>query len=130
MLVFSLWDPGIDEEGGLVMTPVKKPARVAHTVVNDGQTINITRRLAFGQTGKGADDVVLAVKLNDGEILIKSTDEQSYPLMSPTGARKSEVSHQSKRFKLEERQGSWAVHFGPNDDLHRVMSFELRRGQA
>lgn len=130
MLVFNLWDPAIDDEGGYVMTPKKKPARVAHSVVNDGQEINISRRLAFGQTGKGADDVVLAVKLKGGEILIQSTDKQSYPLMSPTGARKSEVSHQPKRFKLEEHQGSWAVHFGNNDDLHRSMSFQLQGGQA
>lgn len=130
LLVFNLWDPSVDEEGGYVMTPNKKSVRVAHTVINDGQEINITRRLAFGQTGKGADDVALAVKLKSGEILIKSTDEQSYPLMSSTGTRKSEVSHQLKRFKLEERQGSWAVHFGNNHDLHRAMSFELQRGTA
>lgn len=130
MLVFNLWDPTIGDSGGIVLTPTKKAIRVAHTAVNDSQAVYVSRRLAFGQTGKGAEDVVLVVKLKDGEILIKSEDNQSYPLMSPTGARKSEVSHHAKRFKLEERQGTWAVHFGPDDGLHRVMSFELQKGEV
>jgi DNA-binding helix-hairpin-helix protein with protein kinase domain len=130
MMVFKLWDPAIGDDGGIVKTPAKRPLRVAHTVVNDGQTIYVTRRLAYGQAGKGADDRILAVKLKDGEIFIKSEGEQSYPLLSQTGSRQSEVSQQPKRFKLEERQSSWDLHFGPSDDLHRVMSFEFQRGQA
>ena len=130
MLIFNLWDPSIDEKGGVVLTPTKKPMRVAHTVVNDGQVVKITRRLAFGQSGKGADDLVLAVKLKEREILIKSLDDQSYSLLSPTGGRQAEVSHQTKRFKLEDGQGSWGVHFGVGDTLHRVMNFELHKGNA
>lgn len=128
MLVFNLWDPNIDEEGGVVLNPDKKPLRVAHTVVNDGQEVQITRRLAYGQSGKGADDPILAVKLKDREVLIKSLNDQTYFLMSPTGTRKSEVSHQAKRFKMEEGQGSWALHFGAADSIHRIINFELHKG--
>lgn len=130
MLVFSLWDPSIGKEGGVVLNPAKKRMTVAHTVVNDGQAVKITRRLAFGQSGKGSDDPVLAVKLKEGEILIKSLDDQAYSLLSQTEGRQTEVSHQAKRFKLEEGPGSWGVHFGAGDTLHRIMNFELHKGQA
>lgn len=131
ILGFNLWDPTIGEKGDFVKNPAKKAVRVAHTAVSDGQVIYITRRLAFGQSGKGADEVVLAVKLKAGEISVKSKDDRSYPLMSPTGERISEVSCQAKRFKLiKDREGSWAVHFGSSDVLHRVVSFELFRGAA
>jgi hypothetical protein len=127
-MVFSVWDPAVGEKGGFVLTPAKKTVRVAHTVVNDGHVIHVTRRLAFGQSGKGSDEPVLAIKLVAGKVLIKSKDGHTYPLLSPTGACKSEVSQQTKRFNVEEKRGSWAVHFGPSDGLHRVMSFEFCRG--
>lgn len=130
MLILNLWDPRIDEKGGMVLNPSKRPMRVAHTVINDGQVVQITRRLAFGQSGKGSDDPVLAVKLKEDEILIKSLDDQVYSLVSPTGGRQTEVSHQAKRFKLEEGRGSWEVHFGAGDTLHRIMNFELHKGNA
>ena len=130
--VFHLWDPQLGAQGGILMKPKNGKNRlviVGHGVVSDQQTFFITRRLAFGNSSGPINEPVVSVQLEGNQINLKSLDGGVYPLFSPTGNKKTTLDHHHKVFKLEERQASWRLHFGGNDDLHRVVSFQLRKGE-
>jgi DNA-binding helix-hairpin-helix protein with protein kinase domain len=129
--VFHLWDPEFGPQGGILAKPkgeTMRPVLAGHGAVSAGRAFVITRRLAFGQLSGPSGEPVVSVTLSGQGITLKSLDGNVYPLFSPTGSQKTEIGDREKTIRLEERQGSWRLHFGPNDALHRVMSFELRKG--
>jgi hypothetical protein len=93
------------------------------------QTFVITRRLAFGQSTGSLDEPVVSVLFVGDRLKLRSLNGSVYRLFSPTGRQKTEIDHREKTIKLEEQKGSWRLHFGGSEDLHRVVSFELRRGE-
>ena len=130
--VFHIWDPGLKENGGILARPsgdTMRPVLAGHAAFADGEAYVVTRRLAFGDAGARADRPVVSLRLSGRRLKLKSLDGNDYVLSVPGGAQRSDVGNQEKTLKLEERRESWQLHFGGDDSLHRVLSFELRRGQ-
>lgn len=130
--VFHLWDPEVGPHGGILEKPkgkTKRPVLAGHAALSDGRAYVITRRLAFGQSIGPSGEPVVSVTLSGQAIKLKSLDGNAYPLFSPTGSQKTEIGDREKTIHIEECQGSWRLHFGTNDALHRVVSFELRKGR-
>jgi len=129
---FHLWDPKCGPTGGILEKPkgeTMRPVLAGHGAVSDCRSFIINRRLAFGQSSGPLSEPVVSVTLSSQGIKLKSLDGNVYPLFSPTGSQKTEIGDREKTIRLEEGQGSWRLHFGPNDALHRVVSFELRKGR-
>ncbi|HPQ71350.1 MAG TPA: serine/threonine protein kinase [bacterium] len=131
--VFHLWDPHFGPEGGVLTKPKaekSQPVLVGHGAVSDGQTFLITRRLAFGITSGLVNEPVVSVTLSGDRIKLKSLDGNTYVLISPSGKQKTEIDQREKALRIVERQESWRLHFGDESTLHRVVSFELRKGDG
>lgn len=130
--VFHLWDPGHGPHGGILSKPAggkSRPVLVGHGAVTEGQTFHITRRLAFGQQTGMADEPVIAATFAGNKLRLQSLDGNAYRLFSATGNRETEVGGREQAMTLASGQGSWRLHFGDNERLHRVVSFELRPGR-
>jgi hypothetical protein len=130
--VFHIWDPGLGTSGDILKRPKgdrKVPVLAGHAAAADNTTITITKRLAFGAANGQTNEPVLSVAIRGNRVKIRSLDGQTYRLVSPTGNKQSEVGDQEKEVLINDREASWQVHFGPADTLHRVASFELRRGE-
>lgn len=129
--VFHLWDPEFGPQGGILTRPkgdVTRPVLVGHGAVSNEQTFVITRRLAFGLSAGAISEPVASVTLVGDRIKLKSLDGRSYRIFSPNGEQSSEIGARETTIRLEERQGSWRLHLGDNDSVHRVVTFELRKG--
>lgn len=129
--VFRIWDPGLGPEGDILTRPKgerKVPVLAGHAAAADDSSITITRRLAFGASSGRINEPVLSIAIRGNKVKIRSLDGMTYKIISPTGNQQSEVGDQEKELTIKERQESWRVHFGPSDTLHRVASFELRKG--
>ena len=130
--VLHLWDPGHGPKGGILTKPQNdtvRPVLVGHGAVTEARPFLITRRLAFGQMGAGADEPVIEAELSNGRIKLKSIDHTQYQLFSASGSGQTVVSDQPQVFRLSPGQASWRLHFADRNCLHRVVSFELRPGR-
>ena len=128
---FHLWDPSFGLKGGILTKPseaAKRPVLVGHGAFSEGQTFFITRRLAFGHSNGPVYEPVVSMTFAGNRIKLRSVDGKVYHLSSPTGNQQSEIGDVETIVKLEDRQGSWRIHFGDNNSIHRVASLELRRG--
>ena len=133
MGVFHLWDPGYGPKGGIVCSPHKgstRPVLAGHGAVTEGRPFHITRRLAFSQMERNADDPVIEVRLSKGRVGLKSVDGSQYRLFSASGARQTTVADQEQVMQLAAGRVSWRLHFGDRECLHRVVSFELHPGKT
>lgn len=131
--LFHLWDPELGPDGGLISKPDGDKLRhelCGHGAVTDGQAFKITRRLAFGPEVQVPDEPVIEATLDGNELRLKSVDGKAYRLLSATGNRATEVGNRDQAMKLAAGQSSWRLHFGDKDQLHRVVSFDLRLGST
>ena len=132
--VLKIWDPGFKGNGGILSRPsgdgTERPVLVGHSAIADGDDSVVTRRLAFGDAGAEADRPVVSLSFRGNQLQMRCLDGNSYFLSAPGGGQQSELGDQVKNLRLEERKESWKLHFGGEDSLHRVLSFELRRGQS
>ncbi len=129
--VFNIWDPALKGSGGVLKRPSgdkDKAVIVGHAAFAEGEDYVVSRRLAFGETGVDADGPVASLKLIGDQLKLKSLDGNRYVLSMPRSAKESEVGVREKTLKLEERRESWQLRFGRREELHRMLSFELRRG--
>lgn len=60
--------------------------------------------------------------------MLRSLNGAAYRLVASDAGRQTEVGDSEKIITLDEHGHAWRLHFGGDDVLHRVMSFELRRG--
>jgi eukaryotic-like serine/threonine-protein kinase len=133
MAVFYLWDPSLEPRGGILTKPKGegiRPVIVDQIAISENQTFVITRRHAFGNSKEPIVEPVVSVTWTSDRIKIRSLDGNVYLLIAPTRSEKTEIGDYEKTTKINEREISWRLHFGGSDTLHRVMSFELRRGRG
>jgi DNA-binding helix-hairpin-helix protein with protein kinase domain len=130
---FHLWDPGISAKGGILTKPqgdIYRRILVGRGAISENMTFVITRRLAFGNSNGPINTPVMSLMLVGDHIKLRSLDGKVYRLCSPTGSQETEVGESEKSIKLEERQLSWILHFGDKETLHRVVFFEIHRGEG
>ena len=129
--VFHYWDPSAGPDGAILKKPrgtKSSPVLFGHGVVTEGQPFRITRRHAFGQQSGMADEPVISATLQGDKVCLKSLDGNGYRLVSATGNRQSEVGGREQTMTLKPGQASWRLHFGDDENPHRVLSFQLRTG--
>jgi DNA-binding helix-hairpin-helix protein with protein kinase domain len=130
--VFHLWDPDYGTHGGILYKPqdgMKRPVLVGHGAVTERRPLCITQRLAFDQQGAQSEEPVIEVSLFGGRVSLQSLDGGQYRLRSASGNHETVVSEKKQVIQLTAGQGSWRLHFGDKDRLHRVVSFELHPGK-
>jgi hypothetical protein len=101
---------------------------VGHGAVSNGQVFVITRRLAFGLSAGAINEPVASITLVGDRIKLKSLNGKTYRIFAPSGVQSSEIGARETTIKLHEGQSSWRLHLGDSDSLHRVVTFELRKG--
>lgn len=126
--VFYLWDPAFKSKGGILEKPTGKKTVVGHGAISDGSAFTITRRLAYGPSGRQDSDPVISVSLSGKNIKLKSLDGKEYTIVSPRGDKKTTIGENELTLQFEEPKGFWKLHFGSESTIHRVASFELKRG--
>lgn len=128
---FQLWSPE-SKPGGGVLTKSKGgkdlPVVVAQKGLASGQTIIITRRLAFGHYPGLLDEPVVSATLIGDRITLRSLDGHVYRLISSTGNHQTEIDHQEKSIRISQGQEEWQLHFGAQNTLHRIVTFRLHGG--
>ncbi|WP_052518789.1 protein kinase domain-containing protein [Archangium violaceum] len=110
----------------LVRGPDPGRKRQAQAVLTEQTPLVITERLATGHIGRGSNAPRLEVRLQGRRLWLKSLDGSVYPLSSKSGTRSNQVGEQAVDFPLEAGQGSWRLHLGKLEQLHRIVGFELR----
>jgi DNA-binding helix-hairpin-helix protein with protein kinase domain len=128
---FHLWDPTAGE-GGVIKKPLQgsnMPKVVARSVLTSSKPFTITRRLAFGQMGPGAEEPVLKVLLNNAKLSLNSLDGNRYQIDLPSGGAQATISEKPRNLTLGEGQTLLNLHFGDKSCLHRVLHLNLKRGK-
>jgi hypothetical protein len=128
---FNLWDPSLGPGAELLQKPAgdrRRAVVVSVLALTDGETVEVSQRLAQGRDGATESRPVIEMKLAGSRLSVRSVDGARYRLSSPTGGRSSEVTERVSEIHLKANTASWRLHLGSPDSLHRVVSFELRQG--
>jgi len=110
----------------LVRGPDPQRKRQTQAVLTEQTPLIITARLATGHVGRNSNTPRVEVRLQGRRLWLKSLDGAAYSLSSKSGTRSSQVGERAMDFPLEIGLGSWRLHLGSLDRLHRIVSFELR----
>jgi hypothetical protein len=73
---------------------------------------------------------VLALSFDGSGVGLQSLDGGTYKLKSPSGNKTAEVGARGATLAVKQGEASWALHLGPQDRLHRVLTFTLRKAAA
>jgi hypothetical protein len=115
---------GVTREA-LVRGPDPQRKRLSQAVLTERSPLIITERLMTGHIGRGSNTPRLEVRLEGSRLWLRSLDGAEYPLSSKSGARSRKVGTQAVDVPLEVGQGTWRLHLGGLERLHRIVSFEL-----
>jgi len=128
---FRLVDPSVENAStGRPSHGAERAKALAILSLASGETRTITRRLAFGQSGREAQREVLALSFDGSGVGLQSLDGGTYKLKSPSGNKTAEVGARGATLAVKQGEASWALHLGPQDRLHRVLTFTLRKAAA
>ena len=116
---------GVTREA-LVRGPDPKRTRLTQAVLTERSPLILTERLMTGHVGRGSNTPRLEVRLEGRHLWLRSLDGTEYPLSSKSGSRSRKVGAQAVDAPLEVGQGTWRLHLGSLERLHRIVSFELR----
>lgn len=121
LLKIQLWDP----DRGVDAASRKRPliAGLSQTVPG---AIVLTERLVTGRTDRLAHVPRVELEFDErgDRMVVRSMDHHTYWMVSEDGARREVVGEHSKSFPL-----SWLLHLGPEDRLHRFVTFRVYRGE-
>ena len=108
------------------MSSDDKPVLVGGAVLSDGDTLEISARLALGLDGVAGTRQVGSIRL-DGDIAkIHATEKGPYRLVSQDAKQSLMLSTRPLPVPMTAAKDSWMLHFGPLDKLHRFAVFERR----
>lgn len=117
---FRAWDPAHPER-------VADSPMLAHAAVAAGETIELSRRQAFGDSGPQSHEPVVSITLSKGKLALKSTDGHEYRL-ELSSTESVLVGGRARTLQLGSAQRTALLHFGEAESPHRVASFNLREG--
>jgi eukaryotic-like serine/threonine-protein kinase len=121
-----LWDPGLSKGKEILMSPDEKPVLVGGVIMSDGDTVEISARLALGLDGVEGTRRIASIALNGGRAKICVSENDTYQLISPDRKHSVALSDRPAVMKIGAAKDSWLLHFGPLDKLHRCAVFERR----
>ena len=131
MAKMFLWDPGLGKNGNFVYQ-AKGDKRVAvpidYLVVSEGDCAVISRRFAFGEHGDGTDNKLISIVFSDNKIHLTSLDGSEYRLSPFSGKGETKVGDITKTLIGKPGKLAWLLHFGPTEQFHRAMHFEIHPG--
>lgn len=118
---FRLVDPSLENASQGRSKPL------AILSIASGETRTITQRLAFGQSGREAQREVLVLSFDGSAVGLRALDGATYKLKSPSGNKTAGVGARATQLAVKHGEASWALHLGPQDRLHRVLTFTVRK---
>jgi DNA-binding helix-hairpin-helix protein with protein kinase domain len=125
-LRFHLWDPAAGKGKEIIMSSDDKPLLAGGAILSDGDTLEISARLALGLDGVAGTRQVGSIRL-DGDIAkIHATEKGPYRLVSQDAKQSLMLSTRPLPVPMTAAKDSWMLHFGPLDKLHRFAVFERR----
>jgi DNA-binding helix-hairpin-helix protein with protein kinase domain len=125
---FCLWEAVSTNKGQIVTKPQngkKKPVFVDQLTMSEGETVNITRRIAFNDQGKSAYEPVMALKFQANRLHLSSLDGQEYRLLSVHDKNETTITAKQKAISGKSGTLPWLLHLGPLDKSHRVLIFQI-----
>lgn len=129
-----LWDPRrsrgseggeITAAPGIVREPSGKPRVVDAVAISAGQTVEMTERITHG-TSRSTPK--LRVIFAGDRLTLEALDGERWRLASSDGRRERHLANRALDVAVGDAGADWTVHAGPQDRLHRVIRFDLRRG--
>lgn len=129
-----LWDPQrlrgreggeLDTAAGVVREPSGKPRIVDAVAVSAHQTVELTERITHGTSRRTPR---LRVSFTDDRLTLEALDGERWRLVSSDGRRERHLANRPLDVAVGDTGAAWVVHGGPQDRLHRVIRFDLRRG--
>jgi hypothetical protein len=121
-----LYDPAIPDTGHLLPNPPggKPGPRVfARASISDGETLEITERMARGLTGAESARAVIEATREGARIRLRSIDGADYRLEQPNATRQVFVNAKGCDIPVGDGLARWTLHFGDPDRLHRIARF-------
>jgi len=128
----TLWNPEAGSEkklGDFVLRPTgesgrRQPVTLAQCLITQGESFALTRRHAFGSSSDSEGSAVIGVSVEESRLYLTSLDDRAYDLVSADGKTRTAVETNGVALSLDAKS-SWGLHFGPDDELHRVALFRL-----
>ena len=111
----------------LVRGPDPKRTRLTQAVLTEQSPLLISDRLLKGQMGRGSHTPRVEVRLEGGRLWLRSLDGVVYTLASMSGSRNLPVGPQAMNVPIDPGRGTWRLHLGSLEKLHRIVNFELRQ---
>jgi eukaryotic-like serine/threonine-protein kinase len=121
-----LWDPSLGKGNEILMSPEDKPVLVGSAILSDGDTLEISARLALGLDGVAGTRQIGSIGLAGGTAKICAFEKGLYRLVSQNGEQTVMLSARPSPVPISSAKDSWMLHFGPLDKLHRFAVFERR----
>ena len=129
-----LWDPDkrhagdggqIEAAPGILRGPADKQKVHDMVAISAYEPVELTDRITLGTSGRKPR---LRVGFAEGRITLEPLDGGEWRLASPDGRGERRIGTRPVDLALRDSRAAWLVHAGPEDRLHRVIRFDLRRG--
>ena len=131
----TLWDPcrrrrtatgGVEAGAGLVANGDGKQRVLDLVVISERRPFKLTERITHGAS---ANTPMLRVEFAQGRITLAPIGEVPMRLVSESGKGDRKLD-QPVDVSIANRSVDWRIHLGLNDQLHRVIRFDLHKGAA
>lgn len=122
------WNPEKGSDYGILTKPKgekKVPVSFGSIRITEGESLEINTRHAFGTYDDDSVTPVLKLSFGGSQLEITSLDGKAYPLVSPDRKEKRDVAEEPVTVPvcLAEERKTWYLHFGHNDESHRLFVF-------
>jgi hypothetical protein len=121
-LYFHIWDPSYLGEGNFLKNSKGKKVVKSQAILTSGETYEITRRNAYGVSDNSIEQPVVSVTYSGNRLRLQCLDGKNYRLHSSDGSFVQDLDSKGKEIEIKP---SWLLHFGPEDKIHRVLSFKF-----
>ena len=130
----QLWDPKrravddanrLDLRPGIVRNPAGKRRVLDMLAISPNEAVELTERTTDGTSGWRP---MLRVEFSGDRATLEPLDTREWRLISPEGHVEPLIGRPPVDLAVGDSRMGWLVHAGPDDRLHRVIRFDLRRG--
>ena len=131
-----LWDPSRREAGdggrlnrraGIVSNPAGKLRPLDMLAISPNEPVELSERVTDGTSGWTP---TLRVGFSGDRVTLEPLDTREWRLVSPDGHAERLIGPPPVHLAISDLRTGWLVHAGPDDRLHRVIRFDLRRGAS
>lgn len=118
-----LWDPKTQEP---FLAPNKKPKPLGQAVISENDKYEITHAIGFGSEAENRDDVICTLLAVGNRLELLHPNGLPEPVRLLQGGKSILAHGKQTGVTLGGRGGSFEMHFGPKDQAHRYLLFEVK----